>query len=98
MGQSYSLALRANGTALPSSCVQLNYLSFWDQVAQSTLPFGSSPRDVHEPMKAVTGKIQVGPSQRGTKESANTYTAVCQEWVHALALYGLLVSANIKSF
>lgn len=98
MGQSCSLALRANGTALQSLCMQLNSLSFWDQVAQLTLPFGSSPRAVHEPTKTLTGNTQVGPSQSRNKEGANAYTAVCQEWVHALALYGLLVLANIRSF
>lgn len=44
----------------------------------------------------MAGKIQVGPSQSHTKEGANAYAAVCQEWGHALALYGLLVSANIR--
>lgn len=76
--------------------MQLNCLFFWDQVAQSTLIFGSSHRIVHEPTKAMAGKIQVGPSQSHTKEGANAYAAVCQEWGHALALYGLLVSANIR--
>lgn len=72
MGQSCSLALRTNDTALQSSCMQLSYHSFRHGVAQSRVPFGSSPRAVHEPMKTLTRKVK--------KEGANTYAAVCQEW------------------
>lgn len=80
MCQSCSLALGANSKALQSTSMKLNCLSLWI-LAQSTLLFESSPRGTHEPMKTVAGKMQ-----SHIKQNANTYVAVCQEWVPALPL------------